>query len=175
MNKELEITDKDVTITTDGKAFISQVKLAQLLGVPRTTLREYIYKNSATLKLNENNQLSAESVHFPSGYFAAKGNPKAIKVMSEIAASGSIAWVYHIAGYTMKAEKPAPKTALELAREQVVLLERIEELEIKHARELIAKDNQIIDLRFENLDLKERDLNQRIEIASKGLLNLPKT
>lgn len=98
--------NNDFTVLDNGEAFISQTKLAELCGVDQSAISKGISRNSANVigvMLNENNQLSSDSAFNVIGYYAAKGKPQAVQSLIKIGAAGMRAYIYHEAGYVMKA------------------------------------------------------------------------
>lgn len=58
----------------------------------------------AHLKLNEINQIHAESVISVALYFSNKGQVKAQELLAILAKAGAKALIYHLAGYTLEAK-----------------------------------------------------------------------
>lgn len=54
-------TDFKVNLKT-GEAYISQRKTAEITGIPKSTINDWILKEPVTYNLNENNQLDAKSL-----------------------------------------------------------------------------------------------------------------
>jgi hypothetical protein len=178
MNNLATTNKSDFTVTESGEAFISQMKASELLEIPRSTIQDWVKKEISGIPqvvklVNENNQLSAELFQKIVISGTLKGYKKAAMLAAKLMEAGAKAFIYHEAGYVMKAEKP--KTQLQLAREQVALLEHIEDLKLKHREEIIGKENKILDLRFELVDMKDSQLTERIEHGLMGLYNLPRT
>lgn len=123
--------DNDVTILSNGDAYISQRKLAELCGVDHKSIQNWLGRNKqvATGFVNEDNQLSHFLVSKVAAYFAIESkssNDKARLFLAKLSEAGAKAYLYHEAGYELNATVARPKTALELAKEQVVLLEQLE-------------------------------------------------
>jgi Rha family phage regulatory protein len=72
-------------------------------------------------------------------------------------------------------QRPVLKTALQLAREQVLLLEEIENMKLAHKSEVIELENKALDYRFELVDVKEKYLKESIKHGLTGIYNLPRT
>ena len=76
------LSNKDFTITANGEAFISQRKAAELIGMPKSTLHDWIHRSSGTLNLNEINQLDAKSFQLAVLSGRDKGIPQAIDLQA---------------------------------------------------------------------------------------------
>lgn len=129
-------TANDVTIFADGSAFISQRKLAQVLGVNANTLMSYVsrtHQNTNTI-----NGLSVEIVEAASTYYAFDtANPTAeSKAFAKaIMKAGAKAYLYHEAGYVMQATPRTFSEALLLAgrleSEKEAALAQVDQLKIE--------------------------------------------
>jgi len=129
----------DFTITENGEAFISTTKAADLIGMPRTTLRDWIKRENTSipppLNLNKINQLDVKSFQLAVNYATNKGIPQAIDLQGKINEAGAKAFMYHSAGYELQAISTVKvKTKLEIAKDMVILLEDIEAKEIALAK-----------------------------------------
>jgi len=126
----------DFTITESGDAFISQTAVSKLCGVGQDAISKHIVKTGHILNINSINQLGFQSLELVIGHYAfdsQRTNDVALNSYRTLAKAGAKAYIYHKAGYEMKAEKIVPPTALELAKQNVALLEELE-----------IKDNYII-------------------------------
>lgn len=103
-------------IRAKADAFISQVKVAELCGVARSSLQDYIFRNSGTLELNEINQLSANSLEQAAAFYAFESRAKNSTALSSyrtLAKAGAKAYIYSQAGYVFSAEvQPVPQFTL---------------------------------------------------------------
>ena len=128
----------DFTVTESGEAFISQIKLSELAGVDPKTIRNWTQGVNQVLpcKLNKNNQIHYESVVSVLAKSIAIGKSVAAKSLAVIASAGAKAYIYHEAGYKIKAEKQKPDfyipqtygDALQLCADQAKTIERKDEL-----------------------------------------------
>ena len=104
MQELIATNSKDFTVTEQGDAFITQTKVAELCGVTQSTISDFTKNKTHSLKLNKINQLSAESAFYTLAHYAEKGRPEAVKSLIKIGQAGMKAYIYHQAGYTLKAE-----------------------------------------------------------------------
>jgi hypothetical protein len=151
MNNLAKTNQSIITITQNGDSFISQTKLAEMCGVSQQAISKHIRAQGCRYISNEFNQLDDKSAFMVVGHYAA-ANTTALKSLIAIGAAGMKAYIYSLAGYQMEAKiiQQTPKTALELAREQVFLLEQIE-----------IKDHKIKKLEMsEEISGKIRDLHR---------------
>ena len=127
VNNQATINQSDFTITDNGEAFISQTRAAQLLGLPKTTLHDWIHRNPNALNLNKKSQLDHKSFQKAVLSERDKGNTQAIELFDKIMEGGAKAFIYHEAGFTMHAEQtPIPLTRIEQAELQLVLVKEID-------------------------------------------------
>lgn len=97
----------EIVVDANGEAWVSQTQVAKMCGVDRTSISTAIgrkYSYATGWILNENNQLSTKSAYDATVYFATQGKPEAIKTLAMIGEAGMKSYLYHLAGYTMKAE-----------------------------------------------------------------------
>jgi hypothetical protein len=100
----LATTNKnDFTVNQDGGAFISQRKVAELTGIPRATIQDWIKANPAIYNINENNQLDAKSLQNLAFSGHSKGYEKCLSFIELLAEAGAKAFIYTGAGYTIQA------------------------------------------------------------------------
>jgi hypothetical protein len=137
----------------NGDAYISQKKLAEKMGIERTALTKAISRKASFVtgwKLNEINQIHADSLPLVTGHYAQQGHREAAQFLMEIAQAGARAWVYHEAGYQINAKKAydfeaddsLPKTHVSAVRAYLGALEVIEEQnEIIEHKKIITDDS----------------------------------
>lgn len=109
MSAEIMAQTKDVTVELSGDVFISQSKVAELCGVKRQVITAAIARKSsyvAGINLNQNNQIDHKSLVNVVTYFAKKNRPEAIDTLAKFAEAGAKFYLYSLAGYKFKAEKP---------------------------------------------------------------------
>jgi predicted transcriptional regulator len=109
MESGITINTSNFSITNDGDAFISQPIVAQLCGVSQQAISQYINKTRCDLNLNGSSQLSHESLELVVGHYAfdsQKSNVTALETYRTLAKSGAKAFIYHAAGYELKAVMP---------------------------------------------------------------------
>ena len=105
MSKEIvAVYNNDVVVYEDNTAYISQRKLAELLGVNENTLFKHI--KSKHKNYNTSKGLDAFLVKKVSTYYAFKGYEKAQELVDKFVEAGATAYLYSLAGYKFKAEKP---------------------------------------------------------------------
>ena len=118
------VNQSSFTITDGGKAYISQRKASDLIGIPQSTISDWIKKNSVDLNLNEKNQLDPKSFQKLVILGQNRNIPQAIELLDKILESGAKAFIFNQAGYQIKAVLPPSR--IELARENLILLEELE-------------------------------------------------
>jgi hypothetical protein len=131
----------DFTVTENGRAFISQRKLAELCGVDQSVISRFCasHKTDVSQGVTDENAILCIT-HYAIESKAA--NDTARKTLGMVAKAGMKAYIYHEAGYVMKAQKPLTRLEwIKLALEQ-------EEALVKKEAE-IAKLNTVIDNEFE--------------------------
>jgi hypothetical protein len=170
MNNLATTNKSDFTVLENGEAFISNRKLADTINVPESTLRDYFRAQQIVITQGVSYKNLPKAAH----HFAAKGNAQALNFVMKLSEAGAKAFIYHEARYLMK-DTPRTKTLMQLAREQVVLLEEIENMKLTHQSEVIDLKNKALDYRFELVDLKDRQLTEHIEHKLAGIYNLPRT
>jgi transcriptional regulator with XRE-family HTH domain len=127
MTKDLEVIKQvnDVTVLRNGEAYISQRKLADLLGVHHSFVQRWIKRNCATVILNQNKALHYNSMVSCATECLRSGNKCSIDFVERITQAGAKAYLYTLAGYVMEAKKPEPVlTEIEIARNYLAALER---------------------------------------------------
>jgi hypothetical protein len=155
MSKEIIVTSKNGVVLSNGKAFISQVKVSELLGIPRSTLQQWMKKNRQDITVNENNQLDAKSVVFIAKLGRLKYNQSEI-FLDKVSEGGANLVLQSVLGYVKpvdlvptgtnylrhladlmdaKADKEATEKSLELKASN----KRIDALETKLEAELATK------------------------------------
>ena len=144
-------------IDSQGKAFISQRELSRLCGVDQSSIARFF----ASRNIDVNHGVSSENARLCITFYAVKSktaNNTARESLAIIAEAGMTAFIYNQAGYELKAEPRKPPTALELARENVALLEQLELLEEENRR--VEEENRRIE---EEKRKVESELNVAIE------------
>ena len=111
----------DFTITDGGKAFVSQRKAAELCGVSQQAVSVFCLSKNIKVKQGVND----ENLSLLVTHYAEKGKPEAVQTLILFAKAGAKAYIFHEAGYTLKAESQTVLSPLELAKIQVQLLEQI--------------------------------------------------
>lgn len=95
--KQLKTHTGEVTVNTStGEAYISNRRLAALIDVPESTLRDYFRAQKIVITQGVSSDLLAITAQ----HFAEKGNMTALKFMGMISQAGAKAYLYHEAGYT---------------------------------------------------------------------------
>jgi hypothetical protein len=134
-----------------GEVYASQAATARMCGVSESTITRW--KGVAQVKVLQAEILTPGGLQGvalidESGIFAAfaKYNPQ---LLVQCAKAGIRIYLYGLAGYKVAPEKP--KTALQLAKEQVKLLEQLElkELQIKVLAETNERQAEVIDELFD--------------------------
>lgn len=82
------------TVSPDGKAWISQRKLAILCGVHPSSIQKHIRKMGATFNTNEFNQLDDKSAYLTVAYYSHAGVKQAIQTMIKFGQGGARAYIY---------------------------------------------------------------------------------
>lgn len=90
----------DFTVLENGQAFISQRKAAELCGVGQSTIRDFFHSNN----IDVNQGVSAENLEKPITHYARKGRAEAVQTLILFAKAGAKAYIYHQAGYTLRAQ-----------------------------------------------------------------------
>ena len=120
-----------------GEAFISQRKTAEITGVPRTTIRDWLkadrekVKNEncpPTYNVNEDNQLDAKSLQKLVLSAHLKGYEKCTVLLDQMLEAGATAFICHMAGVILqpKVDPTLPQTHIEAVRAYLVTLETVE-------------------------------------------------
>jgi len=139
VNNLATVNQSDFTITAEGEAFISQRKLANLLGINRSALSMHlstVHPNANTSKGLSDILLQTLTTYY--AYECKKPSQKAKDFLKLLLQAGAKAFIFNQAGYKANMEAPSKElSALELAKIQVKLLEDIEAKNI-----LIDKTNK---------------------------------
>lgn len=155
---------------TTGEAFISVKKTAKLLGVPRTTLRDYL---TATHNYDRKQGLTPEILSFSATYFSAKGNQQAEQVLAKLTEAGAKAFIYHQAGYKVQAiptQENVPKTHIQAVE---AYLQTLKELEAKD--QVITMQTEIIETKQGETDSSTESFTiRRIRLLNQGMKIDPK-
>jgi len=96
------INQKDITILDNGDAFVSQRKCAELCGVSQSAVSQ----RCLSLNLDVKQGISSENAFLLITHYASQSNQQAIQSLIVIGSAGMKAYIYHEAGYVMKAEIP---------------------------------------------------------------------
>ena len=118
----------DFTITENGDALISQRKTAELCGVERNSIVHFFKDKSDISQGVSDNQLASVVQ-----YYANKGRAQAVQTLILFAKAGAKAYIYHEAGYKLKAEKQLPQNFSEALRLAADLQDKNEALEAQKA------------------------------------------
>lgn len=145
----------DFTVDDSGAAFVSQRKLAEMIGVERVTIQKHIGRKYPD-NIDISQGLSPELVQKVSTYYAMKGQPLAIEFIGVLAEAGAKAWIYTQAGYELKAEKP-------LSYEEMVV-KVITESTLK-IEQLDNQINLLQDKSYKEGDLLIRDICDRFNMT----------
>ena len=97
------ISTTDFTITANGEGFVSQTQAAKLCGVNQSAMSKWINRakqSGIPLILNDNNQLSEETLVLGIAHYAAKGNTTANTSALAMMKAGVRAYIYTAAGLT---------------------------------------------------------------------------
>jgi hypothetical protein len=138
-----------------GLAYAHMKAIARMMGMESTrTLERRLQKVSLsdvkTAEIQTTKGLRTASLYPASVVFelAFEFNPKLAKAMG---AAGANIYMCGLAGYQTAITPPQPKTRLELAKEQVKLLEQLElkELQIKLLAEAHERQAEVIDELFD--------------------------
>ena len=136
MNQEITSnTSSDFTVNSaTGDAFISRAKAAEILGIPVSTLKDWILKNPAAYSFNENNQLDGKSLQKLAMSGVAKGYEKSAQFLEMTAEAGVKAYLYHQAGYQINAVEPKQELTLtESLKAMVAVSEAMDAFKAKQA------------------------------------------
>jgi len=96
---------KDVTVTDNGDAFISQRKTSEITGIPLSTLNRWVLENGTLDLVNENNQLSSFLFQKMVLMGQRKGIEKCFIIAEKLLEAGAKAFIYYEAGYNIQAVK----------------------------------------------------------------------
>jgi len=153
----------DVTIFDNGDAYISQVKLSELSGIPRSTLQDWIKSGTPKneIKVNENNQIHYSSLSKIIKSGTLKGYGKCIELLDMLIEAGAKAYLYHLAGYKMDAVRTEPQNYIEALRALADSLEAKEraEKDVKRLSAQLDKSKEWLTIKkvafHNNMDWKE--------------------
>lgn len=148
------INKEDFTVTKDGKAFISQTRLAILLAVNVSSISRYLSAQHPTYHVTtgiDSGMLQSIAMHF--AMFSKASNPAAKAFASKLMEAGAKAYIYHQAGFEMKAEREL--TRVEVIEQQLELAKEIEAKEIA-----LAKSQQSFVSTRGKLGFKTRQFNE---------------
>lgn len=130
-----------VVDTATGKAYASKRAAARMLGIDEKTVRN---------KTADCDNVIKAEIKTVSGFKTADLLPANVvlklamaykpELAEAMGTAGANVYMLGLAGYSIEVKEPKPKTALELAREQVALLEKIERLEIE--KEMLEEENE---------------------------------
>ena len=136
----------DFRVLNNGKAYISQTKVAVLCGVSQHAISQFVTKTHDTLIVNEFSQLDAKSLELVIGHYAfdsQRTNDVARTNYRLLAQAGAKAYIYHEAGYVISAkpkESALPQTYIAALKELIVKEEALEktqgELKGANARQI---------------------------------------
>ena len=167
----------DFVVASDGSAFISQTKVAELCGVGQDAISKFLKRRTGhTYILNEFNQLHSDSMELVIGYYAfdsQRPTEKAVESYRMIAKAGAKAYIYHQAGYAMSAARPiVPLTIVGLATENHRLSG--ENLKFAITNEKLKKKNTELKgsnalLKYEIMDLEYLNTNLEDTIDSQAI------
>lgn len=172
-----------------GEAFISQRKTAELTGVPRTTIRDWLkadqeksdnQKCPPTYTVNENNQLDAKSLQKLVLSAHLKGYEKCADLVEKLMEAGATAFICHMAGVHLqpKADPTLPQSHIEAVRAYLITLETVEaqEKRLGIQQKVIDHKNIKTDCSDTHFTIKRvRALNQGMKIDPKILLRVCET
>ncbi len=163
-----------------GEAFISQRKTAEITGIPKSTVNDWILKSPDTYNVNENNQLDAKSLQklVFSGHH--KGYEKCTDLMEKLMEAGATAFICHMAGVTLQptVNTALPQTHIEAVRAYLITLETVEaqEKRLGIQQKVIDHKNIKTDSSDTHFTIKRiRALNQGMKIDPKILLRVCET
>jgi hypothetical protein len=90
--------DGDFSISANGHGYMSQRLIERTLGLSSGTISKHIKKSGSTYKLNENNQLSAESLVVVSTYYSKAGYLQASDFLGKLAEAGAEVFIRGMMG-----------------------------------------------------------------------------
>ena len=160
-----------------GEAFISQLKTAEITGIPRSTLQDWIRANPAGYSTNENNQLDAKSLQKLVLSGRDKGYEKCTILMEKLMEAGATTFICHMAGVHLqpKVDPTLPQTHIEAVRAYLITLETVEaqEKRLGIQQKVIDHKNIQTDCSVTHFTIKRiRALNQGMKIDPKILLRV---
>ena len=138
------------TVDENGQPFMSQTALSMKLGVDRTAISKYVKKSRHTLKLNNNNQLHAESLELVTWYYAFESqrpSKKALEFYRELAKIGAQDYIYQKAGYIMEVKSPDIIMKAEKGDFKAMLEESKLEARLEFFRKKVEYQNLLLDKR----------------------------
>ena len=138
---ELKTLTNDFTVTESGDAYISQTAISRITGIPLSTLNRWILEDNGKLyTTNKINQLDAKSLQ----KLVIMGSSKytsCFEFMGTLLEAGAKAYIYHEAGYKLKAEKQL--TTLEMLSKGFAEMARIEQKQSEHDQKFIELESKI--------------------------------
>lgn len=109
----MTICKNEITVdTSNGEVYISQRKAAEILGVSKSGISNYIERSSRPEEIDISQGLSSEIFNSCAQYFALDSRSpttEAKALLKQISQAGTKAYLYHQAGYVMEAKKPEPE------------------------------------------------------------------
>lgn len=153
-----------------GEAFISMKKTAELVDVPRTTLRDYIAARHPVFDTKQG--LTAEILQETATHYAVSGNQKAAQLLGKLAEAGAKAFIYHEAGYTVSA---SPVSMMALPQDYIAALEQL--VKTEKEKILLLEENHEKRIETDCSDAyftvrKVRSINLDLKIDPKPLLRV---
>lgn len=147
--------------TVTGEAFISQRKAAELTGIPRQTLQDWLKADrekalneniQPLYKVNENNQLDAKSLQKLVLSGIGKGYEKCTELLEKLMEAGATAFIYHQAGIKLQPviDPTLPQTHIDAVRAYLRTLEVVEaqskqlgiQAEVIQHKQVITNDSE---------------------------------
>jgi len=141
VNNLATVNQSDFTITKEGGAFITTTKAAELIGIPRTSLQDWIKKNSAGLNLNKKSQLDHKSFQKAVYFGTTKNIAQAIDLLDKIMEAGAKAFIYNQAGYNLIA-RPAGASKTAHIRDMLDAMDA-HDLELERLEAVKAEQSQV--------------------------------
>lgn len=165
MNKEVKVSlsNKSTSLATseyfidkiDKKIYTSQREVSRLIGIPQSTISDWVRKDPVTFNTNEFNQLDAKSVLKLAKSGHAKGYEKCSEFIELTEEAGVVAYLYHQAGYTLDAK---PKEDFNLPKNYLEALQALtKEVAEKEQLTLELQQSQELQVISEKLLLEAED------------------
>ena len=152
----------DFTIDENGEAFISQRKLAELIGVNPNTLMSHI--RSTHPNTNTLNGLSAHVFSKTTHYYAYKGYKDAQILADKLSESGAQCYIYTEAGYIIEVKQEPIDPLLmiaQMATDQYNAKQKL--LKVEKEVEVITDELNTIKSDTEQLQLSSDAANDRLD------------